>query len=146
MAKAAVNTPRRSKPIVAAAIIAVLYFSTVALAVDYTFTWDPNTEPDLAGYKIYFKTGSSGPPYDGIHPFYPHLDSPVDVDNVTEYTLHDLDENTTYCVVVTAYDEEGSESGFSNEVCTADSADLVRSASSEGGEADITGCFIQTSR
>ncbi len=42
-----------------------LSFQTFCLAADITLRWDANTETDLAGYKLYYKTDSSGPPYDG---------------------------------------------------------------------------------
>ena len=144
MIKAKPNFHRQSKRSIAAAIIAALCFSSVALAADFTFMWDPNEEPDLAGYKIYYKTDASGPPYDGIHPFHPDLDSPVDVGNVTEYTIHDLDDDTDYYFVVTAYDSKGFESGFSNEVASAEDADLTRSTGSDQGGTGGTGCFMQS--
>jgi len=34
-------------------------------AIDATLQWSANTEPDLSGYKIYYKTGYPGPVYDG---------------------------------------------------------------------------------
>jgi hypothetical protein len=38
---------------------------TPSFAMDITLQWDANLKPDLAGYKIYYKTGSSGSSYDG---------------------------------------------------------------------------------
>jgi len=90
--------------------------ATPAHSADVTLAWDPNSEPDLAGYKVYYKTGSSGPPYDGTGAT--EGDSPIDVGNVTEFTLHDLTDGVTYFFVVTAHDTEGLESGYSNEVNT----------------------------
>ena len=37
----------------------------IAYCFDPSFAWDKNTESDIAGYYIYYKTGSSGAPYNG---------------------------------------------------------------------------------
>jgi len=69
-----------------------------------TLAWDPNTEPDLAGYKIYY--GASSGTYTAN----------VDVGNVTTYTVTGLTPGVTYYFVATAHDNFGNESGYSNEV------------------------------
>jgi hypothetical protein len=66
--------------------------------------WDANTEPALAGYKIY--VGASSRNYDHS----------VDVGNSTEYTVTGLADGQTYYLAATAYDTDGNESGYSNEV------------------------------
>ncbi|MCX7635466.1 MAG: hypothetical protein N2Z74_06945, partial [Syntrophales bacterium] len=71
--------------------------------VNIRLTWDPNTEPDLAGYKIYYGNASR---------VYTHS---INVGKVTSYTLN-LDPRNRYYIAVTAYDTENLESGFSNEV------------------------------
>jgi hypothetical protein len=76
--------------------------------------WDPNSEPDLAGYKLYYKTESSGPPYDGTGAI--EGDSPIDVENETEFTVTGLTNGETYFFVVSAYDTESLEGEYSNEV------------------------------
>ena len=75
-----------------------------------TLSWDePTTNTDetnltdLAGYKIYY--GTSPGTYD----------SAIDVADVATYTITDLSP-ATYYFVVTAYDEAGNESNYSNEV------------------------------
>src|SRR3989304_9447398 len=75
-----------------------------------TLSWDaPTTNTDgtdltdLAGYKIHY--GTSPGIYDGV----------IDIAKVTTYTVSDLT-SATYYFVVTAYDEEGNESDYSNEV------------------------------
>ncbi len=77
-----------------------------------TLTWDANTEGDLAGYRVYVgsASGQYGPP--------------IDVGNVTNYTVTNLSEGQTYFFALTAYDTSGNESGFSNEV-SATAAQLV---------------------
>jgi len=130
------------------AFVLIVFSLSPALAKDYTLAWDANEEPNIEGYKIYYSVDWQGPPYDGLHPFYPHLDSPIDVGNVTEYTLHDLEEDIVYYFVITAYDSEGNESGYSNQVSTADAdvPDEFRSLSSRDSGSDATGCFIQSTK
>ena len=93
---------------------------TFSFAADVTLGWDAN-EPDPDGYRLYYKTGSSGPPYNGIgalegdSPITVELAELIDPDN-PEYTINGLSDTETYFFVVTAYDSGGSESGYSNEV------------------------------
>lgn len=69
-----------------------------------TLEWDPNSESDLAGYKMYVGTAS------GVH------GAPIDVGLVTTYTVTNLQSGSTYYFAVTAYNTAGLESGKSNEV------------------------------
>ena len=66
--------------------------------------WAPNTEPDIAGYQVYYGMTSRN---------YKHS---IDVGNVTTYTLLGLKQGVTYYVALTAYDSANNESAFSNEV------------------------------
>ncbi|NWG13123.1 MAG: fibronectin type III domain-containing protein [Acidobacteria bacterium] len=77
--------------------------SPPAWADDVGLAWDPNTETDLAGYKVYYGTASRtyGPP--------------VTIGLQTTYTVTNLPPGTYY-FAVTAYNTAGLESGFSNEV------------------------------
>src|SRR5437870_4525381 len=92
-----------------ACVLTVLCSLAPALssAAQVTLTWDPNTEPDLAGYKLYYGLSS------GSYP------SSVDVGNLTSYTLSGLLEGRTYYFAATAYNRSLGESGFSNEVSKA---------------------------
>jgi hypothetical protein len=69
-----------------------------------SLVWDENTEPDLAGYKIYYGLSSGD------------YDNSVDVGNQTTCTLTNLEGDTTYYIAATAYNTQGMESDFSNEV------------------------------
>lgn len=87
-----------------------------------TLAWDANTEPDLAGYKIYIGLESmtfETPPGEDPGPFFGVYESPVDVGLVTQFTLQGLPGGVTYYFALTAYDTELSESAFSNEVVVA---------------------------
>ncbi|MFN8008996.1 MAG: fibronectin type III domain-containing protein [Terriglobia bacterium] len=73
------------------------------LAADIQLSWNPNTESDLAGYKVYY--GSSPRRYT-------HLAGVADRPNFIVSGLV----AGTYFFAVTAYDFSGNEGGFSNEV------------------------------
>lgn len=76
------------------------------LAMDVNLSWDANTEPDLAGYKIYYKTELDAPYVD---------QNTIEDPNASTYTVHNLSNIKTY-FVITAYDTSGLESGYSSEV------------------------------
>ena len=82
----------------------ILLFAQNVHSAEVTLAWDPNTEPDLDGYKIYF--GSSSRTYDVS----------VDVGNQTLYTLSGLADGHTYFFAATAYDTHGNQSDYSEEV------------------------------
>jgi len=137
---------------IALILAAILFcFQSSSYAADITLKWAANTEPDLAGYKIYYKDGFSGAPYDGVDidqgpspisltindPYDPYY---IDPDN-PEFLLTGLDDNEDYFLVVTAYDNEEpyNESGFSNEVSTLDGNGTDGDGSNVRAEAS---CFI----
>jgi fibronectin type 3 domain-containing protein len=73
---------------------------TVSLA------WDANSEGDLAGYHVYVRTAAES---------YTTPTASV-VAPATTHSVADLASGTTYYFVVSAFDVDGYESGFSNEV------------------------------
>jgi hypothetical protein len=98
--------PKQHSPLMA--VLAALLFmlcSATAMAGDITIAWDPNSETDLAGYKIYYGMAS------GIY------GTPIVIGTQTTYTLTGLPAGTYY-VVVTAFNTSGLESSYSNEVHT----------------------------
>jgi len=138
------------------AIALPLCFVTLGYAKDVTLEWDANTEPDLAGYEVYYKTGSSGEPYNGTgadqgpSPRTLSVGSLGDPNNPA-YTLTGLDDNETYYFVVTAYDDEGFESDYSSEVTLPGGMDPPPDASTVLGTTPMNdttpgggGCFIAT--
>lgn len=69
-----------------------------------TLAWDPNPEPDVVAYVIYYGTNSRAYPY------------ATNVGNVTCATVHGLDPCTLYYFALTAVNQAGLESDFSLEV------------------------------
>ena len=93
----------------------------LAYAADITLAWTANAEPDIAGYYIYYKSGSSGAPYngtgllEGASPIKIPLTEFSDPAN-PQFSLHGLSDTQTTYLVLTAYSTEGNESSYSNEV------------------------------
>ncbi len=79
-----------------------------------SLSWDaiPSTTTGY-GYKVYYDTDASGPPYSGTGAA--QGNSPVDVGNATHFTLSGLGGGRIF-IVVTSYDTQGRESWYSNEV------------------------------
>jgi len=93
-ANGASNTPQQ--------VLATLAITAPA-STKATLAWDPNTESNLAGYKVYVGTASQV------------YGTPVDVGLVTTFEVINLTKGQTYYFAVTAYNSAG-ESGDSNEV------------------------------
>ena len=73
----------------------------------------PGSSGPDTGYRVYYSTESSCPPYEGGG--LNQGDSPIDVGQATTKTLSDLSQSG-YFFVVTAYDYLGRESTFTKEV------------------------------
>ena len=140
----------------ALALVFTVFVFSPSYAVNVTLGWDANDEPDLEGYKVYHNIGSPGPPFkhrttlpetklaDPLNPM---------------VTLTGLKEDTDYYVALTAYDADGNESYYSDDICVqvVDSAIELcgssSSSSSSGGSGDSDGrggggssvsCFISS--
>jgi K319L-like, PKD domain len=84
----------------------VILLPTSATAFDITLAWDRNTEPDLAGYRVFAR--AEGDSYDYGHPDWEGTG--------TTCTLSGLLDGTSYYFVARAFDTAGNVSGNSNEV------------------------------
>jgi hypothetical protein len=69
-------------------------------AASVTLSWNPNSEPDIAGYRVHY--GTVAAPYSMT----------ADV-GTTSATINDLKNGVTYTFAVTAYNTAGGESGYS---------------------------------
>lgn len=121
-------------------------FASPAFSLDATLAWDPNTEPDLEGYGVYFSKDTPGPPYNLFG--YVTTAELDDSANPT-FTVTGLVKGARYFLSLTAYDTSGAESSFSAAVC-ADVGDTIApcpsaSTGDGGGGSGGGGCFIGTS-
>jgi hypothetical protein len=109
-------------------MLTMLLSASIAYCLDLSFAWDANTEPDLAGYRIFYR--EKGQNYD--------YDTPAWQGTQTTATLYNLDDNATYFFVSRAYDIYDNESENSVELLY---ESRVMTSSSGGGGG---GCFIAT--
>lgn len=135
----AVHSGNRRYRILNHAVPLFLFFSFLLLCLgqyaysaDVKLAWDPNKEPDVAGYEIHYGNASGD-----------YLSS-VDVGNVTTCTIPGLTEGETHYFAAKAYNAAGLESGFSNEItyappvsCTYSISPASQSFSASGGTGSV---------
>ncbi|MBI3804674.1 MAG: fibronectin type III domain-containing protein [Nitrospirae bacterium] len=88
-------------------LLIMLLFSLdhrLLFAAEAILAWDPSPDTTVAGYKVYVGAASQ------------NYGAPIDVGNVTTWTMSGLTTGSSYSFAVTAYDASGNESLFSNEV------------------------------
>jgi len=86
------------------ALASLLLACAPVAAGNLKVTWQPNTESDLAGYFVYY--GAKDRP----------LGTRIDVGRQTQYLIQNLMAGETYYIAVTAVDQAGNESGFSEQM------------------------------
>jgi hypothetical protein len=114
-------------------LLVLFFFLTGSVhSAQVTLAWDPNAEPDVAGYRIYYGLASD------------QYGKQIDVGNQTSYTVASLENGKTYYFAATAYDRYGDESDFSDEVvfnvpvpCTFTVSPSSQSFASGGGSSAV---------
>jgi hypothetical protein len=101
-------------------LLAIIAFCTLNLTAawagsrDVILTCDPNSEPNLAGYGIYFSPDVDGPPYQ----LYAYVGmEEMEDPNLPAFTVAGLEPEGRYYITLTAYDDQGKESGYALPVC-----------------------------
>ena len=87
-------------------LFTLLLSPNIAHCLDLSFAWDANTEPDLAGYRVFYR--QQGQNYDYNNPAWEGTE--------TSCTISGLDDNTSYYFVSRAYDIYDNESVNSDEL------------------------------
>ena len=121
--------------------------SSPAAAWDITLAWDPNTEANLDGYTVYYTKNAPGPPYDYVGDL--PLNEMADP-NRPSTSITNLERNISYYFALTAYDTDGNESSFSQQLCVRNDGNIYQcapaatvSGSSSSGSG---GCFVQATK
>jgi len=94
----------RKSIVISLILFLTLLFCSIESVAQIKLAWDPNTEPDMAGYRVYYGTASRT------------YGTPIDVGNVTTYTSKGLSQRVVHHIAVTAYNMANYESAYSNEV------------------------------
>jgi hypothetical protein len=96
------------------AALIVLFMAAPSFGMDLTFQWDENAEPDVVSYTIYMSSVSGT----YLPADITSLGTVDCVAGLCTTTVTDVASGTWYCVV-TATDDIGLESDYSNEINTA---------------------------
>ena len=106
-----------------------IVFATGGNCAQVTLAWDANSEPNIAGYKVYYGTASR------VYNWY------FDVGKVTTYSVTGLTDGSTYFFAATAYDTSGVESTYSSEVsyngCTYSISPTTAQPAQQGGTGTV---------
>lgn len=120
-------------------IILSLFFAlflatpSVALAYSVSLAWDPNSEEELAGYRVFAR--EDGQSYNYSEPDWEGT--------ATTCTIGDLNSSKIIFFVARAFDTGGNESGNSNEVQYTPLGDFtIISAEDVSGEANVGVIFM----
>ena len=95
-------------------------FASANVTSTANFSWLPNTEADLAGYKIHYGTSPGGP-----YTMVVDIGNPAPVDGRIQGSVTGLTEGVTYYFVATAYNEAGLESDYSTQATYPQTTPLV---------------------
>lgn len=90
-------------------ILAIALTATTTFSASATFSWLPNAEADLAGYKIHYGAAC------GEFTDFVDIGLPATKDGRVYGTVKDIPATET-CCAATAYDNAGQESGYSDGV------------------------------
>jgi hypothetical protein len=85
-------------------IIIAVASATSAEAVSITVAWNPNQEPNIAGYRLHYGTASQ------------NYTQHIDAGNSTSTVVSNLSTGITYYFAATAYNSSGAESAYSTQV------------------------------
>jgi hypothetical protein len=94
------------------ALIICLAAHADCIATTVVLQWDPEADPNLAGYKVYYKADTSSLPFTGTGAT--EGAAPIDAHGQTSATISGLDPGHAYYFAVTAYNTSGVESSYSN--------------------------------
>ena len=94
-----------------AGIYGILNFEKKPLLGSATLSWNANSEPDLAGYKIYY--GANPRTTDCPDGGYAKI---IDAGKEANYKINNLESGKTYYFSITSYNSARKESCFSKEM------------------------------
>jgi len=89
-----------------------VFWAVPAASQTLNLTWDPSTDQAVAGYQLYYQAEVAQPPFYGTEAI--QGDSPIDTGPYTTFDISLPDDGRVYYLAVTAYNDFGEESTFSN--------------------------------
>ncbi len=132
----------KSTQMIISILSSLVWVAVASATTNVQLQWDPNTESDLAGYKIYYKADSSAMPLNGTGAT--EGSAPIDVHNQTSATVSGLDPAHAYSFAITAYNTSGVESGYSNMVTITESAPPSVSLTFPSNNSNVSGTVLVT--
>ena len=127
-----VRTMGLSRTLGASLLLALLHHpvpahgATVSGQSALTLNWIPSSSPGIIGYRIYYGTANG------------QYTASAEVGNVLTDTITGLTDGVTYYFAVTAFNTDGDESDFSNEISLVPGLNAVRLHPATNGQFILT--------
>ena len=115
---------------------------TKCFATNVSLQWDPETDPSVVGYNVYYQADSYTQPFNGTGAT--NGASPINVQNQTSATINGLDPSHAYYFAVTAYNASGVESSYSNIAILPELVPPTISLNSPANNANVSGAVSVT--
>ncbi|MDY6949963.1 MAG: fibronectin type III domain-containing protein [Thermodesulfobacteriota bacterium] len=115
--------------ILQALVVLLFLWRPCAFSGELMLRWNPNTESDIAGYKLHYGSASR------------NYECAVDVGNETNYTLSGLQSGKAYYCAASAYDIQGNESDLSEEVVRVVSS-AEETVYEDGEDGTVNGWYV----
>ena len=123
--------------IVLQSLLVMLAIPSAGFPASVALNWDPSSDADLAGYKVYYQANSSALPFAGTGAA--EGSAPINAANATTATIDGLDPGSSYYFAVTAYNTSGAESVYSNIIEIPESVPPVVAITAPSNNASVNG-------
>jgi hypothetical protein len=140
---------RRGRSLMSKLFLVMIFTSVISLAgqtkcfaTNVSLQWDPETDPSVVGYNVYYQADSYTQPFNGTGAT--NGASPINVQNQTSATINGLDPSHAYYFAVTAYNASGVESSYSNIAILPELVPPTISLNSPANNANVSGAVSVT--
>lgn len=95
-------------------VLVMSWLPATAFCSSVMLDWDPSSDPEVSGYRVYYQADSQAQPFSGSGAA--EGSAPIEASTATSATINGLDPASSYYFAVTAYNSQGVESAYSNVV------------------------------
>lgn len=115
----------------------LLLCASLVYPYNVTLSWDASPSTGVTGYNVYYRANYNARPFTTSTITVDGGESPINVGNVLTYQVTGIPEGVFVYFAVTAYDDQGNESDYSNIVRSRPKASMSIGSPEETGSLKI---------